>query len=126
MLKRIKSQNGDAFYTRERCFITELLNHADSPGLSIARCCVKPAVMTELHRLKATHETYLIEQGEGEMDDANSPPIPVAAGDCVTISPGQAQRIRNIGQDDLVFQVICSPRFRPECYEPLEPDNGVS
>ena len=30
------------------------------------------------------------------------------------------QRIKNIGQDDFVFLVICSPRFTEDVYEDLD------
>jgi hypothetical protein len=30
------------------------------------------------------------------------------------------QRISNLGDDDLLFLAICTPRFEPGCYESLE------
>jgi hypothetical protein len=38
----------------------------------------------------------------------------------VVIPPSCPQRITNIGEHDLVFLAICSPRFRPEAYEDME------
>lgn len=119
-LTRIKASQGAEFFTRERCFITEILNHADSPDLSLARCRVLPGVTTELHQLNATHEVYVIEQGQGLMDDGSAAPLAMSAGDSATIAPGHPQRIRNTGTGDLVFMVICTPRFVPACYCPLE------
>ncbi len=120
MLRHHKRDENGEFYTRERCFITEVLNCSDSADLSIARCRVEVGVTTELHSLKDIVETYYIEKGEGMMDDGQSTPFKVGAGDCVTIPENQAQRIQNSGQEDLVFMVVCRPRFTPEKYQPLE------
>ena len=108
------------FYTRERCYITEVLNSDDSPDLSIARCRVETGVVTELHSLTGITETYQIEAGQGVMDDGINPSVTVGVGDCVTIPAGHPQRIKNIGPNDLRFTVICRPRFTPACYVPLD------
>ncbi|MEA3397575.1 MAG: cupin domain-containing protein, partial [Chloroflexota bacterium] len=44
----------------------------------------------------------------------------VSPGDVVLIPPGVSQRISNTGAGDLMFLCICTPPFRPECYEDLE------
>ena len=116
MLKLIPSNRSDEFYTSERCHITEVLNDPASPGLSIARCRVEPGITTQLHSLKGTAETYLIETGEGTMDDGTGPAFNVRPGDSISIGPDHPQRIKNTGPDDLVFLVICTPRFVPSCY----------
>ena len=43
-------------------------------------------------------------------------PLP---GDVVLIPSGVRQRVTNIGDEDLVFLCVCTPRFFPECYEAL-------
>lgn len=49
----IKKRNtADEFYTPERCYITELSNSDDDPGVSIAQARVKPGVATQWHQLK--------------------------------------------------------------------------
>ncbi len=120
MLRKIPANGDPEFFTRERCHIKEVLNDPASPGLSLARCRVAPGVTTELHALAGTAETYLIERGTGVMDDGAQAPLAVGPGDCVTIAPDHPQRIRNTGSEDLVFLVICTPRFEPACYTPLE------
>ncbi len=55
---------GKEFYIDEGCYITELSNSTDDPGLSIARARVEPGVTTNLHKLSATVERYVILQGE--------------------------------------------------------------
>jgi len=46
--------------------------------------------------------------------------IPMQAGDCVRIEPGQSQRITNTGAVDVIFKSICRPRFTPETYTNME------
>ena len=120
MLTLIPENKSAEFATRERCQIKEILNDDKSPNLSIARCRVLPGITTELHSLSGTAETYLIENGEGLMDDGRCSPLPVEAGDCISISPGHAQRIKNTGTGELKFLVICTPRFKPACYASKE------
>lgn len=117
----IKQQDpGSEFYTRERCYITELSNSPDDPGLSIARARVAPGVTTQWHRLKNTTERYCILSGRGLMEVGKLPPQKVAQGDVVLIPPMCRQRITSIGKQDLVFLAICTPRFLPEDYETIE------
>jgi len=40
----------------------------------------------------------------------------VGANDVVLIPPGTRQRITNMGDGDLVFLALCTPRFRVEAY----------
>ncbi len=124
MLTPIKARKPTEFYTRERCYITEILNHADSPHMSLARCRVAPGVTTELHRLIGTTEVYIIKSGTGEMNDGSNKWLAVGAGDSVVIPPGSWQRIRATGSDELIFEVICTPRFQPPCYEGGDPDQA--
>lgn len=105
------------YYFEERCYIRELLNSEQTPGLSIAQARVLPGITTVLHALAGT-EVYYILSGEGvaEIGEERST---VTAGMLVYISPGKAQRIHNSGKEDLVFLAICSPRFLPEDYQSL-------
>lgn len=106
-------------YTRERCYIRELVNTADHPAASVAHCRVAPGVLTERHAL-SVHEWYLVISGRGEMHVGNATPFEVTAGDTVSIPAGAAQQIRNTGDRDLCFHCLCTPRFTPGCYTPLE------
>ena len=56
------------FWTDEGCFITELLNHAKSPNLSIALARVEFEVTTQLHSLRGVEETYIIKKGHGLLE----------------------------------------------------------
>lgn len=116
----IRSGNqGREFYTRERVHVTELLNDAAVPDVSLARCRVEPGVTTELHRLDVA-EWYVIERGEGLMEVGGGEPFAVGPGDVVAIPAGTSQRITNTGDHDLVLQCVCVPRFTGEGYTPLE------
>ena len=110
------------FYTSERCFILESWNSPDDEGVSIARARVEPGVTTALHAVTGTIERYLIVSGRGVVEIDTLAPSTVAPGDVVVIAPGRRQRITNAGDIDLVFYAICTPRFRPQAYEPLEPE----
>jgi len=103
--------------TEERCHILELANSPDDPQMSIARARVEPGVATRWHRVIDTVERYVILDGCGRMEIGDLPPQEVQAGDVVLIPPSLRQRITNIGEGDLVFLAICTPRFTPEAYE---------
>jgi len=111
------------FYTEERCHIVEYMNTPQCEEVSLAQCRVAPGVTTQLHSL-AVAERYVVQQGEGRMelagDGAQAQVFAVRAGDCVLIPAGCAQRIKNTGDDELVFLCICTPRFQPSHYLVLE------
>ena len=56
-------------------------------------------------------------EGSGELDGESHDLRP---GDAALIPAGAAQRIENTGPGDLVFLCLCTPRFVPEGYRPLE------
>ena len=115
----IDSKNISEFWTSERCFILEILNDPAHPKSSLAVARVPPGVTTQLHRLNATEETYIIKRGDGvlEIDGEKSK---LQLGDAIIIPAGASQKISNIGDEDLEFFCLCTPRFLPECYEDLE------
>lgn len=105
------------FFTDELCHITELSNSTDDPELSIARARVEPGVTTRWHRLKTSAERYVILSGSGEVEIGDLPSKAVKSGDIVLIPAMCRQRIKNTGNEDLVFLALCTPRFRLEDYE---------
>jgi mannose-6-phosphate isomerase-like protein (cupin superfamily) len=111
---------GAEFFTSELCYITELLNSAADSHLSIARARVPVGNATRWHRLKDTAERYVILEGRGCVEVGDFPAQEVSAGDVVLIAPMDRQRITNVGENELIFLAICTPRFRPENYEDLE------
>lgn len=110
------------FYTAEGCHINELSNSDADPEVSIARARVRPGVTTRWHRLAGITERYVVLCGDGRVEVGDLPAQTVAPGDVVLIPPGCRQRISGLGNEDLVFLAICTPRFRPGAYEDMDPD----
>ena len=106
--------------TAEGCYINELSNVEADPEASIARARVPPDVTTRWHRLAGITERYVVLSGKGRVEVGELPAQPVAAGDVVLIPAGCRQRITALGDEDLVFLAVCTPRFRPEAYEDID------
>ena len=117
----VRPGHGRESWTRERCYIRELVNDPGISAFSLAEARVEPGIRTELHRL-AVDEWYVITGGSGLMEVGDEPPCAVGPGDVVEIPAGTPQRIRNTGDEDLLFQCICLPRFTVNSYESLETD----
>ena len=118
--KIYRSKLQDEYWFQEGCHILEVANDPEDPRVSVARARVQPGVTTQWHCLHDIWERYLIIAGEGIAEIGKLAPTRVSAGDVVFIPPGTRQRIQNAGIHDLIFYAICSPRFTPECYRPLE------
>lgn len=114
-----KSKPSAEVWTDERCYVTELMNHAGSPEVSIARCRVEPGTTTQLHALSVA-EWYIIESGTGLISLGGQTAREVGAGFCIEIPRLQSQQIKNTGDEALKFLCVCTPRFVPECYTSLE------
>lgn len=110
----------DEYFFQEGCHINELSNRPADPGLSIARARVVPGITTRWHRLRDITERYVIQSGRGWVEVGELPAREVRPGDTVIIPPGCPQRISNIGNTDLVFLALCTPRFVADAYEDME------
>ena len=115
-----KNSNSPEFATPERCSIAELSNSPDDADVSIARARVAPGVTTCWHRLHGISERYYILSGRGLVEVGELAPEELHPGDVVCIPPLCRQRISNIGEEDLLFLAVCSPRFSNDAYEDLE------
>ena len=104
------------FWTHENCFILELANDSGDPDVSIARARVLPGVTTEWHRVIDIDERYVIVSGKGKVEVGDLPSTPVSDGDVVRIPANTPQRITNVGDVDLVFLCVCTPRFVQSAY----------
>jgi mannose-6-phosphate isomerase-like protein (cupin superfamily) len=118
-MRRLDSRT--EFYTDEGCFIVELSNCDGDPDASIARARVPLGVTTRWHRLSGITERYVLLSGAGRVEVGDLPAQDVYPGDVVLIPPDCRQRITCLGSEDLVFLAICTPRFRPEAYEDVDP-----
>lgn len=108
------------YYTSERCHILELLNTPKLSDQSIARARVKPGVTTAWHALSETSEIYYILEGTGKVEIGNELNKVTKKGELVYIPPNTRQRIKNIGETDLIFLCICVPRFQQKNYQSEE------
>ena len=104
------------FLTHEGCFILEMANDSGDPDVSIAQARVRPGVTTEWHQVKDITERYVITGGTGKVELGDLPPTLVSEGDVVRIPANTPQRITNVGDEDLVFYAVCTPRFVQSAY----------
>lgn len=118
--KIIPFDSSREFYTPEGCHILEMSNSPDDPAVSIARARVSPGATTRWHLVRNTVERYVILEGKGRVEAGDLPSQEVVPGDLVVIPADCRQRIANIGDKELVFLCICSPRFVPDAYRDLE------
>ena len=63
-------------------------------------------------------------EGKGEVE-VDGDLYSISAGDQVAIPAGASQRATSLGENDLRFYCLCTPRFRPESYVNLELDKTV-
>ncbi|MDZ7789847.1 MAG: cupin domain-containing protein [Xanthomonadales bacterium] len=115
-----RAADNPEYWFEEGCWITELSNQSDDPDLSVARARVAPGDVTRWHTLDGITERYVILSGCGRVELGGEIRETVGPGDVVVIAPGLAQRIRNVGEQDLVFLALCTPRFSPSCYRDVE------
>ena len=108
----------DEYYFKEGCFIQEWHNCEQDPTQSIAHVRVEVGKTTKPHALIDTEERYVILSGEADVTVGDKS-WPVKRGDVVIIPSGVAQNIRNVGESDLMFLAICSPRFQEKNYTEL-------
>jgi len=119
-----KPESFEPMYTAERCYITEVLNTNQSADVSLAVCLVKPGVTTQLHHLEVA-ERYVVTAGQGRMELNHSDVFAIGPGDCVLIPALCPQRVINVGDNDLIFHCVCTPRFEPQHYINTETDASL-
>ena len=110
-------ENQEYFFD-EGCHILEVCNDPLHEELSIARARVEAGSETKLHALSNTIERYVILSGIGlaTIDDQE---YPVVTNDVLIIGNDVSQKIRNTGNEDLVFLVVCTPRFTLKSYQEI-------
>ena len=111
-----KHDSSDEYYFEEGCHIIETSNSVDDEDVSIARARVEKGQTTKWHYLENTTERYVILSGYGLVEVGVEEPCDVVTGDVVIVPANTRQRIKNTGENDLVFLAICSPRFQKQNY----------
>ena len=106
--------------TAERCAIAELSNGEFDPEVSIARARVAAGATTRWHRLIGIRERYVVLEGRGRVEVGDLGAQDILPGDVVLIPDDCRQRVTALGDTDLLFLAICSPRFRWEAYEDID------
>ncbi|MFH1066465.1 MAG: cupin domain-containing protein [bacterium] len=101
------------FITKDGSEIRELLAHRNSAirNQSLAEATVPIGGSTMEHHHPKTEEIYYLLQGKGQMKIGEESKE-VAKGCAIAIPPGQPHKIRNTGNEPLVFLCCCAP-----CYE---------
>lgn len=116
----IHNDDSSEYFFEEGCYILELSNSDKDSNLSVARARLSPNTQTKLHKLNKTIERYIILQGQGDVMLGNSEMEysvkNVKSNDVVIIPENHPQAIKNTGDSDLIFLVICTPRFKVENY----------
>ena len=111
------------FIAGDNSILRELLHPDNDKGnlelkYSLAHAVVKPGDVTSLH-LMTTSEVYYVLQGKGLMYVGNEKKE-VKEGQVIYIPPNSPQRIRNTGNQDLVFLCIVDPAWKKENEDILE------
>ncbi len=103
------------FTTKDRSEIRPILDRTNSTAAnqSLAEATVLPGLESEEHYHRETEEIYYIVRGQGLMS-LGGERREVGPGDGILIPPGTWHKIRNIGQDPLVFLCCCSPPYSHE------------
>ena len=111
-----KHDSSDEYYFEEGCHIIETSNSADDAAVSIVRARVEQGQQTKWHYLENTTERYVILSGTGLVEVGSEEPCDITTGDVVIVPANTRQRIKNTGENDLLFLAICSPRFLKKNY----------
>jgi mannose-6-phosphate isomerase-like protein (cupin superfamily) len=93
------------YYFKEGCYIDEIHNTDSDDATSLARVRVEARAETKLHALRNTTERYIILNGRGRVTVGDKH-WEVVSGDVVLIKAEQAQKIKNLTSEDLLFKTI--------------------
>ncbi|MGB0213101.1 NAD(P)-binding domain-containing protein [Algiphilus sp.] len=111
-----RSPAPEPYWFEEGCWISEWWNAGEDDAVSIVEARVPAGGSTRMHALTGTAERYVVLSGTGTAEVAGER-HPLARGDALLIPPEAPQRIINTGDGELIFLAVCTPRFRPGCYQ---------
>jgi mannose-6-phosphate isomerase-like protein (cupin superfamily) len=108
----IKLGDCEQFTTKDGSRIREIMAPRNSiiKKQSLAEAVVSIGGETEEHYHATSEEIYFIMRGMGEMTVAEKE-FRVEPGDAVALPPGTRHKIKNVGNEDLMFLCICVPSY---------------
>jgi mannose-6-phosphate isomerase-like protein (cupin superfamily) len=111
----VKLQECQQFTTRDGSKIREIMAPRNSiiERQSLAEAVIPLGGETQEHYHATSEEIYFIFSGIGEMQFLDET-ARVEPGDAIALPPGTRHKIRNIGNNDLVFLCICVPPYEHE------------
>lgn len=111
-----------AYLTKDGSSIRELMHPAvhGNARQSLAEAVVPPGGATLRHRHHESEELYFILAGTGRMT-LGGDEFAIAPGDTVLIPPGTPHGLFNTGTEPLHLLCACSPAYRHEDTEILNP-----
>jgi mannose-6-phosphate isomerase-like protein (cupin superfamily) len=111
----IRRDEIEPFVDEDGALIREVAAPSNSAlqRLSVAEIVVKAGQQTSTHHHERIEEVYCILKGTGVMC-LEGQPQPVGPGDTVIILPGTRHELRNVGVEDMLMVVVCSPPFSVE------------
>lgn len=79
------------------------LRKGEVPHLAgFSRAVFPPGAVAGAHTHADLYEVFLVESGVGLLKGQDGD-VPLAAGDCIAVSPGEGHELGNTGQEDLVL-----------------------
>jgi mannose-6-phosphate isomerase-like protein (cupin superfamily) len=111
----VNRNRSEPFITKDGSEIRPILDRTNSTAAnqSLAEATLPPGAETEEHYHLRTEEIYYVLRGRGLMTLGHEA-REVGPGDAVLIPPGSRHKIRNLGQELLVFLCCCSPPYSHE------------
>jgi len=100
----------------DKSVLKEVFNPLKDPiktGYSLAYAVVEPGKETLPHRLKTLSEVFIFIEGMGIVS-IEQEEHPVTPGTVIYVPPGKLQRIKNTGDQDMVFYCIVDPPWKME------------
>ena len=105
----LRTESGEIIYE----LVGKAVKSTQEANHSVARIIISPGKSSEPHYHKNSQETYIILEGEGQME-VDGIEFVLRPGQACLIETGEIHQISNRGERDLVFLAVCVPPWVPE------------